>query len=219
MARSARATRSTAASTPGEGEKAVRASRLTMARSYQARQYVLLSVDGQTAVCFAASSHWTIRSARRSGTRGSPRRCARIAPERANGRLETTEKVSDGHPHRSTSTSTISTFCSGFDASSRPASSESSSSAITCAPECASGRVIMPLPAPTSTTTSPGPTPAPRTSSSASRLLRRKCWPGAPALGRRTATDEYRRHVRRSLTPLRNPGNRSRSRASRLVFL
>jgi hypothetical protein len=88
--------RRAAASTLGAGANALRDSLVTIPISNQARQYVLRSVAGQTAECFWANSHCTMTSARHRPIVGSRRRPARIAPDPANGRLETTENGSRG---------------------------------------------------------------------------------------------------------------------------
>ncbi len=102
-------------------------------------------------------------------------------------------KASRGKLHRSTSTWTTSTFSVEENPRrSREARAGSASSAMTRAPVPATARVSTPVPAPISTTRWPRPTPASRTNSEASRLLRRKCWPGAPLAGRRrAATEEF----------------------------
>ena len=74
-----RAARSTAASTLGGGAKQARGTRRARLSSYHAPQLQPSSVDGQTAVRFAASPHSTIASSCVSGTRGSPSRRRRIA--------------------------------------------------------------------------------------------------------------------------------------------
>ena len=146
---------------------------------------------GHTAACFSASSHWTMTSACPSPRRGSRRRLLRISPEPAKGRFETTEKGSRGQLQRLASASTTRTPRGANRRRSSAASRGSSSTATTSAPASSSARVNTPVPAPTSTTRSPGAIRASLTISAASRLLRRKCWPGAP--GVRVAAERPRK--------------------------
>ena len=77
-------------------ENALEASLPTSETSNHASQYTARAVAGQTAVCFRASSHCTMTSARLRPPVGSRSRCARIAPEPAKGRLATTANGSLG---------------------------------------------------------------------------------------------------------------------------
>ena len=185
---------STAATTEGGGANADGARRLETERRHHAPQCTERIVDGQTAACLAANSHWTITSARRTGTRGSSSSDRKIAAAAANGRFATTANGSSGHVHRMASACTTRTERNRLRKSGT--SVESRSTATTRAPARTSGAVSAPRPAPRSTTKSPRATPASRTIVSASVLLRRKCCPrGPPAGGRRTDTGHHRGHA------------------------
>src|SRR5438132_1215690 len=167
-----------------------------MLSSYDAPQLQPSSVDGQTAVRFAASPHSTIASSCVSGTRGSPSRRRRIAVPAAKGRLATTEKGSSGRRTSVASPSITSTRGSPPKrARSCRSAAGSSSTARTRAPASASARVRTPPPAPRSSTSVPGRTPASRTSSSAKARLRREWRPRGRACDEaRPATENHGRH-------------------------
>ena len=173
-----RVARSTAASTLGGGAKHARGTRRMRLSSYQAPQVQPSTVDGQTAVRFAASPHSTIASSCNRGTAGSPSSRRRIVVPAAKGRLATTANGSSGSGSAVASPSTISTRRSlPKRVSSCRSAAASSSTARTRAPAAASARVRTPLPAPRSSTSVPGATPASRTSSSANARLRSACRP------------------------------------------
>ena len=178
----------------------LRGTRRTRLSSYHAPHVQPSSVEGQTAVRFAASPHSTIASSCVSGTRGSPSRRRRIAVPTAKGRFATTANGSLGSGTSVASPSTTSTRGSPPNrVSSCRSAAGSSSTARTRAPASASARVSAPPPAPRSSTSVPGRIRASRTSSSAKARLRRAWRPRGRACGEaRPATEEsHRRSLRR----------------------
>lgn len=209
-----RVARSSAASTLGGGAKHARGTRRTSRSLCHAPHVHPSSVDGHTAVRFAASPHSTIASSRVSGTSGSPRSRRRIAVPAANGRLATTANGSLGSGSAVASPATISTRGSPAkrDCSWRRAAG-SSSTARTRAPAFRSARVSRPPPAPRSSTSASGATHESRTSSSAKARLRREWRPCGRARGEaRPATEEA--HCRHQGSEIRSSGSVSASIAS-----